>query len=157
MFRALLYHWIEDMPIVDWKKNARHRNCELSFIQGPYSPGDSLSDSSAELLQRGKGGARIWNHGYGVKSISPAFINQGRSRLQRLPCSLNNKMFAWVVFQKLGASSVYFTRSWLRLDRAARMSIQWPFDIRGLKTPPSDCAKRLRFERAETCSLVTPE
>ena len=39
-----------------------------------------------------------------VKSTSPAFTNQGRfSDLQFLQAahSLHNKMFAWIVFQKL--------------------------------------------------------
>lgn len=39
----------------DQKKNAQCENCELSFIWGlteDYSPGDSISDSSEELLQR---------------------------------------------------------------------------------------------------------
>ena len=42
---------------VNWKKNTQCKGRELSFI---HSPGDSLSDSSEELLQRGKGGAKIY-------------------------------------------------------------------------------------------------
>lgn len=36
------------------------------------------------------------------------------------------------------------------------VSAQWPFDVRGLKTPPSDHAKRLHFEHADACILAAP-
>lgn len=45
----------------DQKKNAQCENCELSFIWGlteDYSPGDSISDSSEELLRRLRGGSQ---------------------------------------------------------------------------------------------------
>ena len=44
--------------IFNWKTNAQHSCCELSFIPGlneNYCPGDSLSDNSKELLQRVSG------------------------------------------------------------------------------------------------------
>ena len=45
------------------KRNTQPKSCELRCIPEPYwrlySPGDSLSDSSEELFQRSKGGARI--------------------------------------------------------------------------------------------------
>ena len=44
-------------PSVNWGKTAQCKSCELSFIQRlteDYSPGDSLPDSSEELLQRGR-------------------------------------------------------------------------------------------------------
>ena len=40
------------------KKKTQPESCELRFVWGQnedYSPGDSLSDSSEKLLQRGKG------------------------------------------------------------------------------------------------------
>ena len=49
--------------LVDWKKNTQHESCELSFIQGlteDGSLGDSLSDSSEILFQRGRGEASLY-------------------------------------------------------------------------------------------------
>lgn len=51
---------------VNWRKNAQPKHYWLCFIQGPYwglyGQGGSLSDSSEELLQWGKGRARIYRH-----------------------------------------------------------------------------------------------
>ena len=55
---------------VSAKKNAQHEICELNFLMGPnqdYSQGDNLSDSSEELLQKGRGEVSI--HMILVKSI----------------------------------------------------------------------------------------
>ena len=44
-------------PTVNWKKSARHWSCELSsmpYLTEDYSLRDSLSDSSKELLMRGR-------------------------------------------------------------------------------------------------------
>ena len=43
---------------VDWNKNTQRESCEFQFCLGTYwilQPRDSLSDSSEELLQRGRG------------------------------------------------------------------------------------------------------
>ena len=58
------------------EKNAQCESCELSFIWGKnegYSPGDGISDSSENLLQRrggGRGGGQqIRDFGEGVRAV----------------------------------------------------------------------------------------
>ena len=48
--------WGHSFPTANLKKNAQAERCEFSFIWGPNeacSPGDSISDGSEKLLQRG--------------------------------------------------------------------------------------------------------
>ena len=58
---VLLAFGIFTIKVVEWKTKAQHKSCELNFIWGQnedYSPGDSLSETSEELLWRGSWGGQ---------------------------------------------------------------------------------------------------